>query len=316
METVEIDGQYRALREEAGACRLDRGFIAVGGTDGAEYLQGQVTNDVEVIQAGSGTYAALLDRKGKMQADMRILRRDDDLLVETEPEALVATLRHLTMYSVGRDVSVADVSGELELIAIWGPAAAELSGLGPLGAEHDHAVDTLAGVEVRVVRTAPGLDLIVDADSCQPALKALAEAGIPSVSGEALEIVRVEAGLPRYGREMTAETIPQEAGINDRAVSFSKGCYIGQETVARLHYRGKPNRHLRGLKLDATVPAGAPVRFGDREVGKVGTAVLSPAHGPIALAILRREAEPGSTVIAGDDVNAIVCEPSFVGADE
>ena len=95
---------------------------------------------------------------------------------------------------------------------------------------------------------------------------------------------------------MTAETIPQEAGINERAVSFTKGCYIGQETVARLHYKGKPNRHLRGLRLSQPVEAGAVVMLGERELGKVGTAVLSPVHGPIALAILRREAEPGAEV--------------------
>ena len=99
---------------------------------------------------------------------------------------------------------------------------------------------------------------------------------------------------------MTTATIPQEAGINERAVSFTKGCYIGQETVARLHYRGKPNRHLRGLRLARPGANGDPVRLGERELGTVGTAVLSPAHGPIALAILRREAEPGATVEVGD----------------
>ena len=112
--------------------------------------------------------------------------------------------------------------------------------------------------------------------------------------------MRVESGRPRFGREMTTATIPQEAGINDRAVSFTKGCYIGQETVARLHYKGKPNRHLRGLRLAAPAAAGDPVRLGDRELGTIGTAVLSPARGPIALAILRREAEPGATVEVGE----------------
>src|SRR5436189_4473625 len=103
---------------------------------------------------------------------------------------------------------------------------------------------------------------------------------------------------------MTTATIPQEAAIDERAVSFTKGCYIGQETVARLHYKGKPNRHLRGLRLDAPVSSGDSISLGEREVGQVGTAVVSPAHGPIALAVVRREAEPGARVVIGDGIGA------------
>jgi folate-binding protein YgfZ len=129
---------------------------------------------------------------------------------------------------------------------------------------------------------------------------ALAGSGVAEAGIEAAEIVRVEAGRPRFGAEMGTETIPQEAGINERAVSFSKGCYIGQETVARLHYKGKPNRHLRGLKLSQPVSRGDVIRLEERELGRVGTAVVSPARGPIALAIVRREAEPGAEVAVGD----------------
>jgi folate-binding Fe-S cluster repair protein YgfZ len=100
--------------------------------------------------------------------------------------------------------------------------------------------------------------------------------------------------------------IPQEAGLNERAVSFTKGCYVGQETVARLHYRGKPNRHLRGLRLSAPVEPGTPVVAGEREVGRIGSAAVSPRLGPIALAILRREAQPGSTVTIGDATAEVV----------
>jgi folate-binding protein YgfZ len=109
----------------------------------------------------------------------------------------------------------------------------------------------------------------------------------------------VEFGRPRYGAEMSEATIPAEAGINDRAVSFTKGCYIGQETVSRLHYKGRPNRHLLGLRLSAPARAGDVIRLGDREVGHIGTACISPAHGPIALAIVRREAAPGDRVAVG-----------------
>ena len=108
-------------------------------------------------------------------------------------------------------------------------------------------------------------------------------------------------GRPRYGIDLDDDVIPQEAGLNERAVSFTKGCYVGQETVARLYYRGKPNRHLRGLRLSAPAAPGTPLRLGEREVGRLGSVVVSPALGPIALALVRREAAPGDMVAVGDD---------------
>jgi folate-binding protein YgfZ len=121
------------------------------------------------------------------------------------------------------------------------------------------------------------------------------------VSEQAAEIVRVESGRPRFSAEMAAAPMPAEAGIAERAVSFTKGCYIGQEPVARLHYKGRPNRRLRGLRLSAPASPGDPIRLGEREVGSVATACLSPALGPIALAIVRREAGPGDRVEVGGD---------------
>ena len=308
---VELDGQYRALREEAGACARDRAFIAVRGTEAAEYLQGQITNDVEALEPGQGAYAALLDRKGRMQADMAALRVADGFLLVVEPEALPASVRHLTMYSVGRDAEVADETDSHELVSVAGPAAFELTGLPPLRAEHDHAEASIGGVALRAVRTAAGVDLIAPRAEGERLLEALSELGVSVVGEAAFEILRVESGRPRFGREMTTETIPQEAGINERAVSFTKGCYIGQETVARLHYKGKPNRHLRGLESEEAMSSGESVSLGDRELGRVGTAVLSPAHGWIALAVLRREAEPGTTVTVGEGTPARVVEPPF-----
>ena len=310
---VAIDGQYRALREEAGVAIRAGSFAAVVGPDAGEYLQGQLTQDVESLEPGRGAYAALLDRKGRMQADMRVFKDADGFLLVLEQEPLAIVLRHLTMYSVGRDVSVADRSDELALISIAGPAAAELTGLAPLSREHDHAAASLDGIELRSVRTHAGLDLIVPADASDDTLDALERRGVAPVSEEALEILRVESGRPRFGREMTQQTIPQEAGINERAVSFTKGCYIGQETVARLHYKGKPNRHLRGLRLAHPVAAGSAVTLGERELGKVGTSVLSPAHGAIALAVLRREAGPGAEVLVGGEVTGEVVELPFDG---
>jgi tRNA-modifying protein YgfZ len=148
-----------------------------------------------------------------------------------------------------------------------------------------------------------GVDLICDAERTAEVKAAL---GVPEVGEAVAEIVRVEHGRPRFGIELGDSVIPQEAGLNERAVSFTKGCYVGQETVARLHYRGKPNRHLRGLRLSEPVATGEPLRLGEREVGRVGTSVVSPVHGPIALALVRREAAPGDTVAAGEATATVV----------
>jgi folate-binding protein YgfZ len=123
---------------------------------------------------------------------------------------------------------------------------------------------------------------------------------LPEAPGEVAECLRIEAGRPRLGLELGDDVIPQEAALNDRAISFTKGCYVGQETVARLHYKGKPNRHLRGLRLSAPAERGQIVLAGEREVGRIGSSCVSPTHGPIALALLRREAAPGDSVQVGD----------------
>jgi folate-binding protein YgfZ len=299
--TVELDAQYRQLREECGLLDRERGAIDVLGPDGAEYLQGQLTNDVEALAVGEGQYAALLDRKGHMQTDLRVLRVGEDaILLDTEPQTKDAALRHLTMYSVGRDVQVGDATAERAFISLIGPRAAEIAGTPPLP-EFANEAKKLASVDVVAVGTRDGIDILFPADERQRVIAALTDAGAVEVSPEAVEILRVEAGVPRFGAEMDAGTMPAEASIVDDAVSFTKGCYIGQETVARLHYKGKPNKHLRGLRLSAAAAPGAALRLGDKEVGTLGGAVVSPAHGPIGLAIVRREAEPGSELTVGED---------------
>ena len=121
--------------------------------------------------------------------------------------------------------------------------------------------------------------------------------------------MRVERGRPRYGFDLDDSVIPHEAGLNDRAVSFTKGCYVGQETVARLHYRGKPNRRLLGLRLSEPAPSGTELRLGEKVVGKLGSVVVSPEHGPIGLALIRREAAVGDTVSANGATGLIVDVP-------
>jgi folate-binding protein YgfZ len=311
--TVELDAQYRQLREECGLLdRSERGKLLLKGPEAAEYLQGQLTNDVEALAPGEGCYAALLDRKGHMQADMRVLRlADDEILVDTEAEALPAARRHLQMYKVGREVEVEDVTDARALLSLIGPRSSELSGAPPLP---EHACEPLSveGIEYLAVGTALGIDLIAPVAAGERLRGALVEAGAVEVSPDAIEILRIEAGTPRFGAEMDSSTMPAEAGIVESAVNFEKGCYIGQETVARLHYRGKPNRHLRGLRLSAPAPSGAAILAGEKEVGRVGGSCVSPVHGPIALAILRREAEPGAELAVGEDgVTAQVVDLPF-----
>ncbi|HEX2393517.1 MAG TPA: folate-binding protein [Solirubrobacterales bacterium] len=311
--TVELDAQYRQLREECGLLdRSARGKLLVTGSDGAEYLQGQLTNDVEALEPGDGLYAALLDRKGHMQADMRVLRPSaGEIWLDTEPEAREAALRHLSMYSIGRDVAIGDVSEERAILSLIGPRGAEVAGTPPLP-ENACEASSVAGAECLAAGTRDGIDLIAAVAEVDRLREVLLAAGAVEVSPEAAEIVRIEAGVPRFGSEMGTETMPAEAGIVEAAVSFTKGCYIGQETVARLHYKGRPNRHLRGLRMSAPAAPGAPLRLGEKEVGRLGSVAVSPAFGPIGLAILRREAEPGDELAVGEDgVTAAVTDLPF-----
>jgi tRNA-modifying protein YgfZ len=311
--TVELDAEYRQLREECGLLdRSARGKLIVSGGEAAEYLQGQLTNDVEALAPGEGQYAALLDRKGHMQADMRVLRLSaEEIWIDTEPEALAAAKRHLEMYKIGRDVAIADLTAERAIVSLIGPRSVEIAATAALP-EHTSEATKIGGVECLAVGTADGIDLIAKAVDAADLREALIGAGAVEVGAEAAEVLRIEAGTPRFGAEMSAETMPAEAGIVERAVSFTKGCYIGQEPVARLHYKGRPNRHLRGLELSAPAPPGAPLRLGEKEVGRIGSARVSPARGPIALAIVRREAEPGAELAVGEDgVTARVIDLPF-----
>ena len=313
LAAVELDAQYRQLREECGLLdRSERGKLIVSGGEAADYLQGQLTNDVEALAPGEGQYAALLDRKGHMQADMRVLRLSpDEIWIDTEAEALAAALRHLEMYKIGREVAIADVGAERAILSLIGPRSVEIAGTAALP-EYANEATTAHGVECLAVGTANGIDLIAKLAEAERLREALLKAGAVAVNPEAEEIVRIEAGTPRFGAEMGTETMPAEAGIVERAVSFTKGCYIGQEPVARLHYKGRPNRHLRGLQLSAPAAPGSSLRLGEKEVGRIGSAGISPARGPIGLAIVRREAEPEAELVVGEDgVTARVIDLPF-----
>jgi tRNA-modifying protein YgfZ len=310
---VELDAQYRAMREEAALVdRPGLAAIAVSGAEAADYLQGQLTNDVEAIAPGEGRYAALLDRKGHLQGDLRVLRTGEtEYLLLGEAEAGPAVSRHLATYKIGRDVEVTDRGGELGLTSVIGPRAAELTGAEDLTSEHAHRELPLGSATCVAVATDLGVDLLASRADLEAARAVLLEAGAERAGEAAAEVLRVESGRPRFGRDMGEATMPAEAGIVERAVDFEKGCYIGQEPVARLHYKGRPNRVLRGLTLAAPAEAGAVLTLGEKEVGRIGTPCVSPALGPIALAVVRREAGPGDALEVAGAGTAEVVELPF-----
>jgi tRNA-modifying protein YgfZ len=308
------DSEYRAVTEACGLLdRSDRGKLALTGADAKTFLQGQVSNDVEALTPGSGCYAAFLTPKGKMLGDVRILDAGDEVLLDTERVALQELFNMVRRFSVGYAVELHKRTLERGMLSLLGPEAETLAGVDGLGAAEDsHAAVVIDGIATRAIRTDLGLDLLCDAEDTEALRAALTARGAAPVSQAVADCVRVEHGRPRYGVDLDDSVIPQEADLNDRAVSFTKGCYVGQETVARLFYRGKPNRQLRGLRLSAPVESGAEITFADRVVGKLSSVAESPAFGPIALALVRREAPPGSDVLVGaDQVDAVVVELPF-----
>jgi tRNA-modifying protein YgfZ len=289
-----VTSEYELLTGAAGLVdRSERAKFVVRGGEAIDFLQGQVSNDVEALSPGSGCYATILNHKGKLRTDLRILRGEDFLWLDSEAVGH-AVLRHmLVTYTLGRDVQWEDLTEDHAVLSLIGPGADELADRPPPGDEHSFT-DTGSGLWVR---TDLGIDVMCGLTRAE---ELRAELGVEEVSMEAAECLRIESGRPRLGVDMDAETMPQEAGINERAVDFEKGCYVGQETVARLHWRGKPNRHLRGLRLSEPVERRTDITLGDKVVGRVSSVCVSPRFGPIALALVRREASPGDTVRVGD----------------
>jgi tRNA-modifying protein YgfZ len=288
--------------------RSERGKLALTGADAKEFLNGQISNDVEALEPGAGLYAALLTNKGKMLGDLRVIDLGDELWLDTERGALQALFDMIRRAAIGWRVELHKRTLQQALLSLVGPRALEVVGAGDwAGVEHANRRARLGVVDVALIATDLGVDVVCAAEDAGRVRDALA---VPEAPEAAAEVLRVESGRPRYGIDLDETVIPQEAGLNERAVSFTKGCYVGQETVARLHYKGKPNRHLRGLRLSAAVETGAPLLLGERDVGRVGSSVVSPRHGPIALAIVRREAQPGAELAAGG-ARATVVELPF-----
>src|SRR3954453_2232411 len=247
---------YAAMTE--GAALVDRsesGKLALTGPEAKAFLNGQVSNEIEALIPGSGCYAALLTHKGKMLADLRVIDTSDELLLLCERPALQALFDALRRFKVGFACELHKRTRERGLLSLIGPTADELTGTVP-SAEHANVAAEIGGAPVRLIRTDLGIDVVCDSADTDRVRAALLDLGAVQIDEAAADVLRIEQGRPRYGVDLDDSVIPQEAGLNERAVSFTKGCYVGQETVARLHWRGKPNRHLRGLRLGEEVQPG------------------------------------------------------------
>jgi len=300
MQTVfrPTDDEYRAVTAGCGLVdRSERGKLALVGSGSAEFLNGQVTNDIEALSEGTGCYAAFLTPKGKMLGDLRVLKTGDKLLLDTERSTLQNLFDLVTQRSIGYDTAVEKRTLQYALLSLIGPQAlSTIPEASRLSDEHSCAEHTVSGVKTVLVKTVIGVDIFCATEHADSLRMELLNRGAKTCSEAAAECVRIELGIPRYGYEMDSNTIPQEAGINDRSVSFTKGCYVGQETVARLFYKGKPNRHLCGLKLTSDTIKGTELTQEDKVVGSFGSLCFSPKFGLIGLALLRRSATFGSHI--------------------
>jgi folate-binding protein YgfZ len=309
MTSQTIADQYRALRE--GCAVVDRsaaGRIELLGADRQRFANAYLTCEVKGLVPGSGAYGFLTSGQGRILSDAVALVQEDRLWLEVGAGQAAPMMEHLKKFILADRVEVRSLDDMLP-VSLTGPRAAEVLGAAEeLPAEPwAHVRRMVLGTEVRLQRGGPGVawdyTLWVPASIAEHLIESLLEQdGVLEAGAEALEILRVEKGLPRFGTEYGAENFPQETGL-DAAVSYTKGCYLGQEVVARIHYRGGVQKVLRGLVFEGEAPApGAALLAEGREAGTVASVVHSPALGRTAgLAILhRRGAAPGTRLeVAG-----------------
>ena len=285
--------------------------LAVAGNDRASFLQGLLTNDVQALKAGGGCYAAWLTPHGRMHTDLHVLESDGMMLLDVPAAQAEATAARLEQFLFSEDVKIASLAGALTTLWVHGPAAASAleraldgaSGLsGWVQYHHEHV--GFAGESLVLARIDqlgfPGYCAYLSASNRPALVTALEAAGARQVSDDAIAAARIEAAYPIFGSDMTADTIPLEAGIEARAISTTKGCYVGQEVIIRVLHRGhgRVARKLVTLRLegDGAEPR-AKVMNGDKESGFVTSVATSPASGPIALAYVHRDlAVPGARV--------------------
>jgi folate-binding protein YgfZ len=304
--------RYTAARQ--GAVVLDRsarGRILLKGSDRLTYLQGLLTNDVAALTAGRGCYAALLTPQGRMISDMRVFETGTSTLLDVPGELTSRVATHLADFIFSEDATVEDVSDRMAHLVIAGPEAARVLGVSaPAPSENRSAV--VLGIEAILAGNdelgLPAVDVFADAARKSAVVTSLTEHGVTAIDDDVAEILRIEAGIPRFGVDMDQDTIPLEAGIEDRAISHAKGCYVGQEVIIRVLHRGQGRvaKKLVGLQFapDGRVPArGERLHSGDRQVGHVTSAAMSPSLArPIALGYVHRDfTAPGTGLTAGQE---------------
>jgi len=330
----DVPGEYAALGTNAGLLDLSfRGRLCLTGADRIRFLHGQVTNDVKRLARGEGCYAALTNAKGRMQGDLNIYCLADELLLDVEPGLATATAARLEQYIVADDVQVVDVAAHYGLLSVQGPESEAVvrqagfaGGLPSKTLGLVQATDAELGENFLVNQPrlgAQGFDWLVPVTALE-VLAGKLLAAVRAVGGrpcgwEACEIARVEAGRPRYGADMDDSNLALECGIEGRAISYTKGCYIGQEVLNRVHTLGHVNRELRGLRLAdslAALPAkGDKLMHEGREAGYVTSAVVSPAlKAKIALGYVRHGADQAGTELVlrsgnGESVARVVGLP-------
>lgn len=287
------------------------------GEKAKESLGGLVTNDVVALTPGHGQRAVALTPKGRVIALLRIVDRGADLLVDCEPSAADGFVGMIRKFVNPRTAKYTVITEQSACLGVYGANASKL--LAPLLGTTHEGFDLLAPLAswrspdggVDVIRSddysVPGLDVVAEPARIAALRAALEAQGVHEASAEQLEVLSVERGLPRFGVEMDGETIPQEANLDALgAISFTKGCYTGQEVIARIHFRGHVNRHLRWLRSATPLPRGAVVVDGDgKEIGEVRSSVQSRERGPLAIGMLRREVVIGSEVQVRDGDRAL-----------
>jgi folate-binding protein YgfZ len=325
---MSLQTDYQALRHAAGIVdRSARGRLTVSGADRRSYLQGLLSNDIAALVEGSGCYATYLTAQGRMIADMRVFETGRHLLVDLDGTLADSIARRWSQFVFSEDVEIANDSASTAEIGVYGPASARVVAGALAGEDSSEAGRIEAalrslplyanrawerlGQELRVLVSdeigVHGFDLMVSAKIKDEVIGWLHASGGVAVGPVAVEVCRVEAGKPLFGVDMTEDTIPLEAGIEDRAISLTKGCYVGQEVIIRVLHRGHGRvvRKLVGLVFQpgAAVPSREQkIAAADRDIGAITSAVESPALGrPIALGYVHRDfVEPGTAVtVAG-----------------
>ncbi len=318
-----VETEYRAVRERVGVFdRSNRGKVRATGADCLRFLHGMVTNTVESLAENEGNYAAVASARGQTLLDVWVHHLRDCVWLETDAGLATKFMETLHRYLIADDVALADESDAWAIFGVQGPDTHALIGqvvarVSDALPEHHTIARAFEGVPVWITARSftgeSGCDLRIDRDHADSLWQALVAAGGTPVGWQAREILRVEAGIPRYGAEIDESVAPLEAGLS-RAVDFDKGCYIGQEVIAKMHFRGRPRRYLTGLLLNGDTPVCGTVRVDGKAVGRATTCVKSLGlNRVIALAIIRRGYhEVGQGVLLDGDSEAEVVALPFV----